>query len=82
MTRTDEVTALEAAAREDHASVLELARDLVQIPSRGGIDPYDPVLDCMASWLHGRGSSDSGKPRARTAGRLQVGSAGSHTPWR
>ena len=43
MTRTDEVAALEAAAREDHASVLELARDLVQIPSRGGIDPYDPV---------------------------------------
>jgi succinyl-diaminopimelate desuccinylase len=53
MTRTDEVTAL--AAREDHASVLELARDLVQIPSRGGIDPYDPVLDCMASWLDARG---------------------------
>ena len=55
MTRTDEVTALEAAAREDHASVLELARDLVQIPSRGGIDPYDPVLDCVASWLDARG---------------------------
>ena len=56
MTRTDgQVTALEAAAREDHASVLELARDLVRIPSRGGIDPYDPVLDCMASWLDGHG---------------------------
>jgi succinyl-diaminopimelate desuccinylase len=37
--------------------VLELARDLVRIPSRGGINPYDPVLDCMASWLdeHGLG---------------------------
>ncbi len=56
MTRTGEqVTALEAAAREDHASVLELTRDLVRIPSRGGIDPYDPVLDCMASWLDSRG---------------------------
>ena len=55
MTRTDEVTALEAAAREDHPSVLELARDLVRIPSRGGIDPYDPVLDCMACWLDAHG---------------------------
>lgn len=52
MTRTDEqASALEAAAREDSASVLELTRDLVRIPSRGGIDPYDPVLDCMACWL-------------------------------
>ena len=55
MTRTDEVTAPEAVAREDHASVLELAQDLVRIPSRGGIDPYDPVLECMASWLVARG---------------------------
>jgi succinyl-diaminopimelate desuccinylase len=55
MTRTDEVTALEAAAREDHPSVLELARDLVRIPSRGGIDPYDQVLDCMACWLDAHG---------------------------
>ena len=23
----------------------------MRIPSRGGIDPYDPVLDYMASWL-------------------------------
>jgi succinyl-diaminopimelate desuccinylase len=56
MTRTDErAVALGEAAREDHPSVLELARDLVRIPSRGGIDPYDPVLDCMASWLGQRG---------------------------
>jgi succinyl-diaminopimelate desuccinylase len=27
----------------------------VRIPSRGGIDPYDPVLDCMASWLDAHG---------------------------
>jgi succinyl-diaminopimelate desuccinylase len=52
MTRAGEQAAsLGAAALEDRASVLELARDLVRIPSRGGIDPYDPVLDCMASWL-------------------------------
>lgn len=56
MTRAGgQATVLEAAAREDHPSVLELARDLVRIPSRGGIDPYDPVLDCMASWLESRG---------------------------
>src|SRR5260370_12066704 len=41
------------AARDDHAAVVKLTRELVRIPSRGGIDPYDPVLDCMASWLTG-----------------------------
>jgi succinyl-diaminopimelate desuccinylase len=39
------------AAREDHDSVVEPPRDLVRIPSRGGIDPYGPVLECMAAWL-------------------------------
>jgi hypothetical protein len=39
------------AALEDHAAVVKLTRELVRIPSRGGIDPYDPVLDYMASWL-------------------------------
>jgi succinyl-diaminopimelate desuccinylase len=39
------------AAHEDHAAVVELTGELVRIPSRGGIDPYDPVLDHMASWL-------------------------------
>ena len=39
------------AAREDHDAVVKLVQDLVRIPSRGGIDPYGPVLDCMASWL-------------------------------
>jgi acetylornithine deacetylase/succinyl-diaminopimelate desuccinylase-like protein len=56
MTRTEErAAALAEAAREDQPSVLELAQELVRIPSRGGIDPYDPVLDCMASWLGRRG---------------------------
>lgn len=55
MTRTNEQAAAVKAAREDHASVLELARELVRIPSRGGIDPYDPVLECMAAWLVLRG---------------------------
>ncbi len=33
--------------------MVKLVQDLVRIPSRGGIDPYGPVLDCMASWLAG-----------------------------
>jgi succinyl-diaminopimelate desuccinylase len=39
------------AAREDYDAVVKLTRDLVRIPSRGGIDPYEPVLRCMAAWL-------------------------------
>ena len=39
------------AAREDHDAVVKFIQDLVRIPSRGGIDPYGPVLDRMASWL-------------------------------
>ena len=40
-----------AAAKEDHESVVELTRDLVTIPSRGGVNPYDPVLDRLSTWL-------------------------------
>src|SRR6266568_9367155 len=43
------------AAREDHDSVVELTRRLVRIPSRGGLDPYKPVLACMSAWLGQRG---------------------------
>ena len=39
------------AAREDYDAVVKLTRELVRVPSRGGIDPYDPVLECMAAWL-------------------------------
>jgi succinyl-diaminopimelate desuccinylase len=38
-------------ALDDHQSVVRLTQELVRIPSRGGIDPYDPILDRMASWL-------------------------------
>ena len=40
-----------AAAKEDHESVVELTRDLVTIPSRGGVDSYDLVLDRLSAWL-------------------------------
>ncbi len=43
--------------------MVKLIQDLVRIPSRGGIDPYDPVLDCMASWL-----AEHGLPCRRLAG--------------
>lgn len=35
--------------------MVKLTRELVRIPSRGGIDPYEPVLDCMSSWLAEQG---------------------------
>lgn len=47
-------TDLLTAAREDHASVIELTSRLVRTPSRGGIDPYDPVLDVLCTWLDER----------------------------
>lgn len=43
------------AAREDRDSVVELTRQLVRVPSRAGIDPYGPVLECMSAWLDGHG---------------------------
>jgi succinyl-diaminopimelate desuccinylase len=43
--------ALREAADEDQDSVVALAQRLVQISSRGGIDPYDPVIDLVVSWL-------------------------------
>ena len=39
------------AAGEDFADVVKLTRELVRVPSRGGIDSYDPVLETMAAWL-------------------------------
>ncbi|GAA0979430.1 hypothetical protein GCM10009555_044110 [Acrocarpospora macrocephala] len=57
------------AARDDHAGVVKLTRELVRIPSRGGIDPYDPVLDYMESWLveHGLACRRLAGPGGTTA---------------
>ena len=38
-------------ARSDHESVVGLARRLVRIPSRAGIDPYEPILGELEAWL-------------------------------
>jgi succinyl-diaminopimelate desuccinylase len=39
------------AASEDYDAVVKLTRELVRIPSRGGVDSYDQVLDYMSAWL-------------------------------
>ena len=60
------------AAREDYGAVVELTRRLVRVPSRGGIDPYGPVLECTSAWLgeHGlacrRVAGPGGAPVALT----------------
>ncbi|UED88326.1 M20/M25/M40 family metallo-hydrolase [Streptomyces profundus] len=38
-------------AEADHAGVVELTRELVRIPSRAGIDSYEPVIDHLTAWL-------------------------------
>jgi succinyl-diaminopimelate desuccinylase len=43
------------AAGEDFAGVVELTGALVRVPSRGGVDPDDPVLGVMATWLDRHG---------------------------
>jgi succinyl-diaminopimelate desuccinylase len=47
--------AIRAAADADHQSVIDLARRLVQRPSRAGIDSYEPVLGLVEGWLQARG---------------------------
>jgi succinyl-diaminopimelate desuccinylase len=60
--------AIRRAADADHQSVIELVRRLVQTPSRGGIDPYEPVLELVEGWLQERDlqpwrlHDDEGKP--------------------
>ncbi|MFJ9521858.1 M20 family metallopeptidase [Kitasatospora sp. NPDC101801] len=39
------------AAQGRTASVVDLAQQLVRVPSRGGIDDYGPVLDILETWL-------------------------------
>jgi succinyl-diaminopimelate desuccinylase len=38
-------------AKADQDSVLDLTRELVILPSRGGIDDYQPVLSRLSKWL-------------------------------
>jgi succinyl-diaminopimelate desuccinylase len=42
-------------AEEDNSGVVSLIQQLVRIPSRGGVDPYPPVLDAMLTWFANQG---------------------------
>ncbi|TDC27985.1 M20 family peptidase [Streptomyces sp. 8K308] len=44
-----------ALAKEDHDTVLDLTQDLVRVPSRAGIDPYEPVIAALSTWMRDRG---------------------------
>lgn len=52
---SSDVEAIRCAATEDADSVLALARDLIRVPSRAGVDPYDDVLATMRNWLTAHG---------------------------
>ena len=39
------------------SSIVELAQDLVRIPSRGGIDDYTPLVERLEAWLTSHGLS-------------------------
>jgi len=51
------VTAIRKQAAEDQESVTELLKRLVQVPSRGGLDPYEPIIELVASWFGDHGLS-------------------------
>jgi succinyl-diaminopimelate desuccinylase len=38
-------------AHADHKSVISLIQNLVRIPTRAGLDPYDEIIDCVSKWL-------------------------------
>jgi succinyl-diaminopimelate desuccinylase len=48
------VAAIRAQAVEDQQSVTDLIQRLVRVPSQGGVDPYDPILELLAGWLSER----------------------------
>jgi succinyl-diaminopimelate desuccinylase len=64
MVNDERVRDLLAVARADETSVRALTVDLVRIASRGGIDPYEPVLERLRGWLtdHGLAVRDLDDP--------------------
>ncbi|GAB3173036.1 succinyl-diaminopimelate desuccinylase [Myceligenerans halotolerans] len=52
--RTTPTTAPLDRANADVESVLDLARHLVRIPTRGGIDPYDDAVTLLREWMTAR----------------------------
>lgn len=47
----DNVHAVRSLADGDQASVISLIQELVRIPTRGGVDPCEPIIDCVSQWL-------------------------------
>jgi succinyl-diaminopimelate desuccinylase len=43
--------------QEIQNEILDLARELIRIPSRAGLDPVEPILQALARWFAGRGIS-------------------------
>jgi succinyl-diaminopimelate desuccinylase len=51
------VTMVRDAAEKDFQSVVSVIRDLVRIPTRGGLDTYDEIIDYVTRWLRDNGLS-------------------------
>ena len=47
----DALSPVRSLADEDRASVISLIQELVGIPTRGGIDPCEPIIDRVSQWL-------------------------------
>jgi len=45
------VHAVRSLADGDRASVVSLIQELVRIPTRGGLDPCEPIIDRVSQWL-------------------------------
>ncbi len=55
-------------AEADHDGIISLIQELVRIPTRGGIDPYDGIIDHVSCWL-GDHSLPTRQLRDKDAGR-------------
>lgn len=47
----DNVHAVRSLADGDRASVISLIQELVRMPTRGGLDPCEPIIDSVSQWL-------------------------------
>ena len=47
----DTLSPVRSLADEDRASVISLIQELVRIPTRGGLDPCEPIIDRVSQWL-------------------------------
>jgi len=59
------VAAIRAGAAEDAQSVTGLIQQLVRVPSRAGIDAYEPIIELIDGWLREQGMA----PRQLTSPR-------------